>query len=113
MMIKFIRDMKWLLLMFAGIMEVGCILSLKYSNGFKKLIPVILYSLFGFGSAYLFSLSLKHFRIGVAFLIWFGIAALGITLIEVFYFKRDYSFWEIFFMAIILTGILGLKFLQS
>jgi len=103
--------MKWLLLIFAGIMEVGCILSLKYSNGFSKLVPVILYSLFGFGSAYLFSLSLKHFQLGVAFLIWFGIAALGITLIELFYFNRDYSVLKILFMVLILTGILGLKFL--
>lgn len=110
--LKFMRNMNWLLLIFAGIMEVGCILSLKYADGFSKLIPVILYSLFGFGSAYLFSLSLKYFQLGLAFLIWFGIAALGVTLIELFYFNRNYGFLEIFFMVLILAGILGLKFMH-
>lgn len=56
--------MQWLTLIVSGIMEVSCIISLKYAEGFTKIPPLITYTLFGFLSAFLFPTSLKFIPLG-------------------------------------------------
>lgn len=101
--------MNWMYLLLAGIMEVGWIISLKYTDGFTKIIPMIFYGIFGFTNAYLFSLSLKSIPMAIAYSIWMGIAIIGITLTEIVVFNRDYDVLKFIFMLMIICGILGLK----
>ena len=66
-----------LILFFAVLSEVIATTSLKFSEGFTKLVPSIVVVV-GYGlSFYLLSLTLKVMPIGIAYALWSGI---GITL---------------------------------
>lgn len=101
--------MNWMYLILAGIMEVGWIVSLKYTEGFTKIVPLIFYAIFGFTNAYLFSLSLKAIPMAMAYTIWMGIAIIGITLTEIVVFNKDYDVLKFIFMLMIIGGIIGLR----
>jgi quaternary ammonium compound-resistance protein SugE len=105
--------MTWIILIISGLMETGCIVSLKFANGFTNLLPVLFYTLFGFSSAFLLSLALKTLPLGISFLIWMGTATIGVVISEFFIFEKTYSIAKIIFMLLILIGILGLKFLDK
>jgi multidrug transporter EmrE-like cation transporter len=65
------------LLFFAVLSEVTATTSLKFSEGFTKLIPSVVVVV-GYGlSFYLLSMTLKVMPIGIAYALWSGI---GITL---------------------------------
>lgn len=101
--------MNWLYLILAGVMEVGWIISLKYTDGFTKIVPLIFYAIFGFTNAYLFSLSLKSIPMAIAYTIWMGIAIIGITLTEIVVYNRDFDWLKLFLMMLIIFGIVGLR----
>ncbi len=101
--------MNWIYLILAGIMEIGWLISLKYTEGFTKFVPLIFYAFFGFTNAYLFSLSLKTIPMAIAYTIWMGIAIIGITLTEIVVFNREYDWLKLFFMMLIILGIVGLR----
>jgi quaternary ammonium compound-resistance protein SugE len=103
--------MNWIALIIAGVMEIGWVISLKHTQGFTKIIPMIFYAFFGFTSAFFFSQSLKTIPMGVAYAIWMGIAIIGITVAEVFMYGNKYDLLKAFFMLLIAAGIMGLKFL--
>lgn len=66
-----------LILFFAVLSEVIATTSLKFSEGFTKLVPSIIVVV-GYGlSFYLLSMTLKVMPIGIAYALWSGI---GITL---------------------------------
>jgi small multidrug resistance pump len=63
----------YLILLFAIISEVIATTSLKFSEGFTKLIPSIVVTI-GYGlSFYLLSIALRSMPIGVAYAIWSGV----------------------------------------
>lgn len=105
--------MIWIILILSGLMETGCIISLKYSDGFTNKIPILLYSFFGLISAYLLSVSLKFLPMGLAFLIWMSISAVGVVIAEYLLFGMHQNPIKIFFMALIFIGIIGLKYLEG
>ncbi len=105
--------MNWLMLIVAGIMEIGWVISLKQTQGFTKVIPMLFYAFFGFTSAYFFSQSLKSFPMGVAYAIWMGIAIIGITIAESVMYDKNYDLLKLFFMFLIAAGIIGLKMITN
>jgi quaternary ammonium compound-resistance protein SugE len=101
--------MNWIYLLLAGIMEIGWILSLKYTEGFTKVVPLIFYAIFGLTNAYLFSLSLKVIPMAIAYTIWMGVAIIGITITEMVVFNKEYDMLKLIFILLILSGIVGLR----
>lgn len=73
------------------------------------LIPFIGYILFGIANIYLFSLAIKQLPTAVAFAVWTAATLIFIKIAELIFFKQHISFVEIFFMLMIMAGILGLK----
>ena len=65
--------MKWLMLIVAGLLEMGWAIGLKYSQGFTKLIPSIFTIVGMIASFYFLSLALKSLPLGTAYAIWTGI----------------------------------------
>jgi quaternary ammonium compound-resistance protein SugE len=101
--------MNWIYLLLAGLMEIGWILSLKYTEGFTKVVPLIFYAIFGLTNAYLFSLSLKAIPMAIAYTIWMGVAIIGITITEMVVFNKEYDMLKLIFILLILSGIVGLR----
>lgn len=102
--------MNWIYLFAAGMMEVGWVLSLKFSQGFTKLLPTLFYAVFGFTGAFLFSNALKTLPTSVAYSIWAGIAVIGTAIADIFILHKPLSITKIIFMLLIISGIIGLKF---
>jgi len=99
----------WLLLIFAGLLEVSWLIAMKYSDGFTKLWPTVLVFVLGTLSFYLISLCLKVIPVGTAYVVWTGIGAVGGTLVGMLLFNEPRDVWRIISIALIIGGIVGLK----
>ncbi|MGG6294078.1 DMT family transporter [Leptolyngbya sp. AN02str] len=94
--------------------EITASTALKASNGFTRpglgIVVVIGYSL----AFYLFSLSLKHIPLSVAYAIWSGAGIVGTVLIGVFLFRESLNWGSVMGIAMILAGVMVLnRFLEN
>jgi quaternary ammonium compound-resistance protein SugE len=101
--------MGWIYLLFAGLCEVGFTTFLKLSDNFTKIWPSMTFLGLAVVSFFSLSLSLKHIPLGTAYAIWTGIGAFGTALMGMAYFGEPTDFWRIFFLAGLITSIIGLK----
>ena len=69
--------MAWVILFFAGILEVVWALLLKQSAGLTRLWPSVGFVISSVASVYLLSQSLKTLPVGTAYAVWTGIGAAG------------------------------------
>lgn len=102
--------MAWILLLIAGVMEVGWATCLKLSDGFSKMgysALTIIGMLISFG---FLAQAMKTLPLGTAYGIWTGIGALGAVIVGLVFFKEPVTAWRMFFAAMLLIGIVGLKF---
>lgn len=101
--------MAWVFLGIAGPMEVFWSTCLKLSEGFTKLgfsALTVVGMLVSFG---LLSQAMKTLPLGTAYGIWTGIGALGAVIVGLVLFKEPATAWRMFFAALLLIGIVGLK----
>jgi len=82
----------------------------KVAEGLPILVPFLGYILFGIGNIYFFSMAIKQVPTATAYAVWTAATLILIKFSEVVFFKQRISFTEIFFMLMIMTGIMGLKF---
>ncbi|SLN44300.1 DMT family transporter [Oceanibacterium hippocampi] len=103
--------MSWLYLVIAGIFEWGWPVGLKYGwteNG-------VHWGWVAFGvvcmtmSGALLLLSLRVVPMGTAYAVWTGIGAAGTFAIGIMFFAEPMALARIFFVGLILVGIVGLK----
>ena len=99
----------WILLVIAGILEIGWAIGLKYTDGFTKLIPSALTGISLAGSMYLLSLAAKDLPIGTAYGVWVGIGALGAGILGILLFQEPVTLARVFFLSLLLISIVGLK----
>ena len=101
--------MAWVFLGIAGIMEVFWSTCLKLSEGFTKLGFSALTVIGMLISVGLLSQAMKTLPLGTAYGIWTGIGALGAVLVGLVLFKEPATAGRMFFAALLLIGIVGLK----
>lgn len=108
--------MNWIILIIAGLFEVGftfCLGKAKESTGSE------MYAWYaGFLVSLVLSMSLlmkatQTLPLGTAYAVWTGIGAVGTVLVGIFIFKEPASFWRIFFILTLISSIIGLKFVSS
>ena len=71
----------WIFLLLAGFFEICFTISLKYSQGFSKLIPSIITAVFIVMSFFAVSQAMITIPIGTAYAVWAGIGAAGTVVI--------------------------------
>jgi len=101
--------MKWLILIVAGLFEMGWAVGLKYSQGFAKLIPSIFTIVGMIASFYFLSLALKSLPLGTAYAIWTGIGTVGTVILGIILFKEPIDIIRLICIGFIVVGIVGLK----
>ena len=101
--------MAWIELFVAGIFEVVWSTCMKYSQGFTNLKFTVLTFAGMAASAGLLALAIKKLPLGTAYAIWTGIGALGAVAAGVVLFKEPVTLPRLFFVALLITGIIGLK----
>ncbi|MFD0694003.1 quaternary ammonium compound efflux SMR transporter SugE [Paenibacillus sp. GCM10027628] len=102
--------MAWLHLVIAGVFEVVWAISLKFSNGFTRLIPTSITIAGMVVSFYFLAIATKTLPIGTAYAAWTGIGAVGAIIVGILFLHEPVSLMRILFMSLILVGVLGLKF---
>ncbi len=101
--------MAWLYLFIAGVMEVVWAISLKYTEGWSRLIPSIV-TISGMTIGFIFlSLALKYLPISTSYAIWTGIGTVGTAIFGFIILKEEFSILKLIFILFIVVGILGLK----
>lgn len=102
--------MSWIFLLLGIFFEILGTTSMKFSAGFSKLVPSIFLFLFYGLSLTFVTLSLKKIDVSIAYAVWSGLGTVLITAVSVFYFKEPMTFAKIFFILMIIGGVIGLNF---
>ncbi len=98
----------WVVLLLAGIAEIGWAVGLKFANGFTKFWPSALVLLVSAISLWLLSIAVKTIPLGTAYAVWTGIGIIGTAAFGMLYFQEPVTMLRIIFIACILMGIIGL-----
>ena len=69
--------MAWILLMFAGALEVVWAFSMKRSDGFTRLTPSVITLVAMIASFALLARAMRDLPLGTAYTVWTGIGAVG------------------------------------
>ncbi|MGB5287975.1 MAG: quaternary ammonium compound efflux SMR transporter SugE [Ignavibacteriaceae bacterium] len=101
--------MAWIYLLIAGLFEIGWAIGLKYTNGFTKLWPSVITIATMVLSFYFLSSAVKIIPIGTGYAIWTGIGAVGTAILGIILFGESKELIRIFFILLIVIGIIGLK----
>jgi quaternary ammonium compound-resistance protein SugE len=101
--------MNWLILIFAGLLEVGWAVGLKYTDGFTKPAPSIATVAAMAASFYCLSIAMRSLPLSVAYTVWVGIGMIGAVIFGVVFFREPLSVFKLVSLLLIITGILGLK----
>lgn len=105
--------MAWVYLIIAGIMEVVWATAMKYSEGFSRLWPSVTTLVFMIISFVLLSMAMKTLPLGTAYGVWTGIGAVGSVIVGIILFGDSTAPARLFFIGLILVGVVGLKAVSS
>lgn len=99
----------WLMLVIAGVLDVGWAISMKYAEGYTRagwsMVSLVLLG----GFVLLLGRALKVLEVGVAYSVWTGIGAAGTFLMGVVLFGEILSTTKLLGIALVLLGIVVLK----
>ena len=101
--------MEWFQIVAAEILEILWAVSLKYSDGFSKLLPSAI-TLLAMAASFVFlALASKKLPIGTAYAVWTGIGASGTAILGILLFHEPLNFFKVLFLLMIIGGTAGLK----
>lgn len=101
--------MNWVLLVIAGLFEIGWAVGLKYTEGFTRLWPTVATVAAMVVSIALLGIAMRELPVGTAYAVWTGIGAVGTVILGMVLFGDSASWPRMLSVALILTGIIGLK----
>lgn len=104
--------MAWLLLILAGLFEVGfttCLSKAKESTGNIYVFWMAGFFISLFMSMYLLYKATLSLPMGTAYAVWTGIGAAGTVIIGILFFKEPMQYWRLFFLFTLIASIVGLK----
>lgn len=101
--------MAWIILLFAGLAEVGWAVGLKYTDGFTRLWPTVATVSAMVVSLLLLGLALKTLPLGTAYAIWTGIGTIGTVVLGIILFGESAAVLRLACIGLIVAGIVGLK----
>jgi len=101
--------MAWVLLLLAGLFEIGWAIGLKYSQGFTRLWPSAATAVSMAVSLSLLGLALRSLPLGTAYAVWTGVGAVGTALLGIALFGEPASAGRLVCIGLIVAGIIGLK----
>jgi quaternary ammonium compound-resistance protein SugE len=101
--------MAWIILVVAGLLEAAWAIGLKHTHGFTRLWPSVFTAAGIAVSLALLSIAVRTLPIGTAYAVWVGIGSAGAVLLGIAFLGEPASAARLFFLALLLTAIVGLK----
>lgn len=104
--------MHWIILIIAGLFEVGFAFCLGKAKTLSGIQATYWYT--GFVVCLIISMLLlikatEQLPIGTAYAVWTGIGAVGTLLLGILVFNEPAEFWRLFFASTLILSIVGLK----
>jgi quaternary ammonium compound-resistance protein SugE len=99
----------WLILILAGLLEIGWAIGLKYTDGFTRTVPSILTVAAMIASVTLLSLAMKSLPVGTAYAVWVGVGAVGTAILGMVLFGESAGAARLASLGLIVGGIVCLK----
>lgn len=96
----------WLYVVIAGIMEIFWVTGLKYSESWWEWLIVIAFISFSF---FLLLKACAMLPTGTVYAVFTGIGTIGTVLTEMLFFHEPVNVYKLLLVALLLTGIIGLK----
>lgn len=103
----------WLILVVAGLFEVGFTTCMKLSEGFTQIKYTLGFIFFSILSLFLLNKAILQIPLGTAYAVWTGIGAFGTAIIGMLFFKDPLSLLRVLFLTLLIGSILGLKLVSS
>lgn len=100
----------WIVLIIAGLFEVCWSVGLKYTEGFTRLLPSLFTLVTLAISMFLLAKATEVLPIGTAYGVWVGVGAVGAAILGIILFNESANPARLFFIALLLISIIGLKF---
>lgn len=108
--------MNWILLIIAGIFEVGfafCLGKAKEATGLMATYWYLGFLLCLAISMYLLVKVTQQLPIGTSYAVWTGIGAVGTVLVGILVFKEPATFWRVLFISTLIASVIGLKIVSN
>ncbi len=99
----------WFSLAIAGAFEIVWAVGLKYTDGLSRLWPSVFTLVAMAISLYFLAQAIKTIPLGTGYAIWTGIGAAGIAVLGMVLFAESTQPIRLICIALIITGIVGLK----
>jgi quaternary ammonium compound-resistance protein SugE len=103
------RSMAWLLLLLAGLLEIGWAIGLKYTDGFTRPWPSVFTLTCMVASVLLLGVAMKSLPVGTSYAVWVGVGAVGTAVLGIVLFGESANPGRLVSLALIVVGIAGLK----
>ena len=101
--------MSWLILVIAGLFEIGWAIGLKYTQGFTRLWPTLGTVGAMVISVGLLGVAMRELPVGTAYAVWTGIGVVGTVILGIVLFGDPANAPRLVCVGLIVAGILGLK----
>lgn len=104
--------MHWIILIVAGLCEVGftfCLGRAKNVEGMSWWGWMAGFLVFTILSMALLAKATHSLPIGTAYAVWTGIGAVGTVAVGILFFHEPAHFWRLFFIFTLIASIIGLK----
>jgi quaternary ammonium compound-resistance protein SugE len=101
--------MAWIVLVLAALFEIGGAISIKYSEGYTRLVPTLAAIVTMTLSMGLLGLAVRTLPIGTGYAVWTGLGTAGAALLGVVLFGESMDFVRLACIGLIIIGIIGLK----
>ena len=102
----------WLLLIAAGLLEIVWAVALKQADGLTRFWPSVIGVTAMVASGVMLTFTLRVLPVGSAYAIWVGIGAVGVAVAGMLAFHEGTSLARIMCLALILSGVVGLRWLE-
>ena len=101
--------MSWIILLLAGLFEIGWAIGLKYTDGFSKLWPTVWTLASMIVSLGLLGVAMKSLPVGTAYAVWVGVGAVGTAILGIVLLGEPANPGRLSSLGLIVAGIIGLK----
>lgn len=104
--------MNWVILIIAGLFEVGfasCLGKAKETTGTDSYLWYAGFLVCLTISMLLLMKATQTLPLGTSYAVWTGIGAVGTVLMGIFVFNEPATFWRVFFICTLIASIVGLK----
>lgn len=98
--------MAWLYVLFAAIVEVFWVIGLRYSDSVWEWSGTVIMIVFSF---YFIIKACEKLPAGTVYAVFTGSGAAAIVLIDFIVFGAEFSFVKVFFICLIIIGVVGIK----